>query len=245
MVIADNFVWAHLPKTGGDSTHKLFRCLGLDCESDSIRQSGKHHSFAQREKATGQDLTDRRRRIMNIRRLPSWVLSRAKHQERNNGYPVDRDLLHAGRVAPIQGIVPAQKVAGLVAFLFGFRGQPFQRQIRGRVIRRLTKLGPPLTADQALQAMRCGRVDHWIRLEHLADDFLHVMNQFAEVTLEQRAAVQKLQPQNTGDYARDLDQWFSRDDLCRAYQNNPVWTAIEREVYGAALVDLDAPLSAA
>ena len=92
MVIGDEFVWAHLPKTAGDCTHQLFRLIGLKDFVDNVRLRKKHDTFAQREKETGLDLTTRKR-IMNIRRLPSWLLSEAKHRERGHGYPVDRGLI--------------------------------------------------------------------------------------------------------------------------------------------------------
>ena len=35
--------------------------------------------------------------------------------------------------------------------------------------------------------------------------------------------------------------WFDRDSLAQVYETNPVWTGVERQAYGAALIDLDAP----
>ena len=81
MVIGDKFAWAHIPKTGGDSTNLLFRELG----NDSLRfidGPEKHNSFS-REGITGRD------RISNIRRLPallkSWAVHYSQHSKWNPG----------------------------------------------------------------------------------------------------------------------------------------------------------------
>jgi len=81
MVIGEKFAWAHIPKTGGDSTHLLFREL----DNDSLRfidGPEKHNSFA-REGITGLD------RISNIRRLPSllksWAVHYSQHSKWNPG----------------------------------------------------------------------------------------------------------------------------------------------------------------
>jgi len=88
--------------------------------------------------------------------------------------------------------------------------------------------------------MMSGRVDHWIRLECLADDSLKIMSNFVTITSEQEATVRAMQPSNTGDYDRNLSQWFSHDDLRRVYKNNPVWADIERQVYGNTLINAEA-----
>jgi hypothetical protein len=97
MVIGEKFAWAHIPKTGGDSTHLLFRGL----ENDSLRFINgpeKHNSFA-REGITGLD------RISNIRRLPSllksWAVHYSQHSKWNPGNddrPFTRDQLLQGMV---------------------------------------------------------------------------------------------------------------------------------------------------
>lgn len=245
MVIGDNFVWAHFPKTGGDSTHELFRLIGITDGIDDTRRPDKHDSFLKRERETGLDLTHSRRRIVNIRRLPAWLLSHAKHQERNNGHPVDPERLRSGQIVPMQGIPRAQPIAGFVSRLVACGNHSRQQNIRRRIIRLLTTPGPARLAQSSLTRMMSDRVDHWIRQEHLVDDFLHVMSQLVEITPGQKAAVRAMQPRNTGDYERDLTQWFSREDMCRIYENNPAWAAVEREVYGYALIDMDADSNAA
>lgn len=245
MVIGDRFVWAHMPKTGGDSTHELFRIINPDLHIDCTRQADKHHTFVKRERTTGLDLTHRRRRILNIRRLPSWLLSYGKHRERVNGYTIDQELLKSGRIIQIQGVPRAQSVAAVTSLFAIAFPKSVQQKIRRQVIYWLTRPGETTLAERPLRSMMCGRIDHWIRLEHLADDFLHVVSQYEQIGEEQRAAVRSMQPKNTGDYQKELDEWFSRDELARIYESNPMWTALEREVYGAALIDLDAPGQAA
>ena len=50
MIIADSFLWLHLPKTGGTSMNRLFRSLALPAvEIDDDADRAKHDSVALRE----------------------------------------------------------------------------------------------------------------------------------------------------------------------------------------------------
>lgn len=97
MVIGEKFAWAHIPKTGGDSTHLLFREVD-DGRLRFIDGPEKHNSFA-RERVVGLD------RISNIRRLPSllksWAVHYSQHSKWNPGNedrPFTRDQLLQGVV---------------------------------------------------------------------------------------------------------------------------------------------------
>jgi hypothetical protein len=83
MVIGEGFVWAHLPKTGGDATHAMFGLFPDVIEfADPVDSDDKHAQFRSRaQRIRGRVLA------MNFRRLPSWVLSRAQHVARRGIYP--------------------------------------------------------------------------------------------------------------------------------------------------------------
>ncbi len=97
MVIGERFAWAHIPKTGGDSTHLLFR----EVDDGSLRfidGPEKHNSFRQ-EGIAGLN------RISNIRRLPSLLKSWAVHYSQhskwnpgNNDRPYTRRQLLQGMI---------------------------------------------------------------------------------------------------------------------------------------------------
>ena len=74
MVIGKFFVWAHLGKTGGDTTLCLFQ-LFPELVEDADSGPGKHATFAERP-----DRVAGKTRALNIRRLPSWVLAFSVHK---------------------------------------------------------------------------------------------------------------------------------------------------------------------
>jgi hypothetical protein len=83
MVIGERFAWAHLPKTGGSATLELFRLFPALIEfADTDPGNSKHATFKQRE----QEVVGRML-VMNLRRLPFWVLSRAQHVARWGVHP--------------------------------------------------------------------------------------------------------------------------------------------------------------
>jgi hypothetical protein len=83
MVIGNDFAWSHLPKTGGDATLSMFRVfIDLVEFADREDSNDKHAHFrARAQRIRGKLL------VMNIRRLPAWILSRAQHVSRRGVYP--------------------------------------------------------------------------------------------------------------------------------------------------------------
>jgi hypothetical protein len=85
VIIADAFLWLHLPKTGGTTMTRLFRERALPgIEVDADDTAAKHDSVALRE-SRGPWRAGDRRRFITARRLSSWLLSDWHHQRRHMG----------------------------------------------------------------------------------------------------------------------------------------------------------------
>ncbi len=97
MVVGEKFAWAHIPKTGGDSTNLLFR--GVDDGSlRFIDGPEKHNSFRQ-EGIAGLN------RISNIRRLPSLLKSWAVHYSQHSKWNTGNEDKPFTRKQLLQGLV--------------------------------------------------------------------------------------------------------------------------------------------
>lgn len=71
MVIGKDFAWAHLAKAGGEMTHALFKVFPEVIEfADPAQTVDQHTAFEDRP-----DQVAGKQRILNLRRLPSWMLS--------------------------------------------------------------------------------------------------------------------------------------------------------------------------
>lgn len=85
MVIGKTFAWGHMGKTGGDATLKLFQQVqDIIVFAHPQTTNDKHLKFQDVPLAAGKDL------VLNMRRLPSVVLSHVNHIERygmGNQYP--------------------------------------------------------------------------------------------------------------------------------------------------------------
>ena len=75
------------------------------------------------------------------------------------------------------------------------------------------------------------KVDAWLRMEHLADDFLAFISSYTDVSEERRRAVRDAPPVNAHDYDHELASWFTADQIDRMYQRNPRWAELEGELY--------------
>lgn len=81
------------------------------------------------------------------------------------------------------------------------------------------------------------RVERWIRTEHMAEDFERAFGDVLESHL-MRAAIRKVRRVVNGtrlNYIRALDYHFTPAELDALYAANPVWAALERQVYGDIL----------
>ena len=76
MVITEQFAWAHLPKAAGSATQDMLEAVpGLVLWAQPQDTNDKHDPFWRHEEAVAGKLL-----VMNIRRLPSWILSMAHHK---------------------------------------------------------------------------------------------------------------------------------------------------------------------
>ena len=87
MIIADAFLWLHLPKTGGTSMNRLFQdrqISGITIDDDAT--SLKHDSVALRE-SRGSWRANARQRFITSRRLEDWLISDWAHKRRHMQLP--------------------------------------------------------------------------------------------------------------------------------------------------------------
>jgi hypothetical protein len=74
VVIGKTFAWGHMGKTGGDATWRLFRCVSDLVGFEHLPEDPeKHQRFTERTDLSGKRL------FLNLRRLPSLVLSYVNH----------------------------------------------------------------------------------------------------------------------------------------------------------------------
>ena len=102
MVITETMVWAHLPKAAGTATQEMFDAApGFVRFADPVDSNAKHDAFWVRE-----DELDGKLLAMNIRRLPSWVLSAANHKAESGLWPDFEPLPMPSVEEMIEGTAP-------------------------------------------------------------------------------------------------------------------------------------------
>lgn len=218
MIVGEHFVWAHLPKTGGDATARMFDVVAhLVVDRDDLRSQRKHQTIEARV-AEGLDLTGRTT-MCNIRRLPDWVASSAHHQQRHYGLEPDWDALRMGVVASHAPVARHRMVPPAL--------RPALYRMRRRVER--------VSADEVLARHVSVPIDRWLRQEHLADDFIDAIGSIAALSPAERAAIRAVPRVNAGG-PNDLSARFTTTDLAELYARNPRWAALERRCYGATVI---------
>ena len=206
MVIGDKFVWAHIPKTGGDITAAYFRVFQdeLDLLIDPIDTNRKHATFVQR----GVDRS--KRRAANIRRLPCLFLSHIVHMQRVNRLP-PMDV-RAGVLEP-PGDDRCEK-------------PPLERN-------NLYRVGDEYIdffTDHGRMA-----IDTWLRCEHILEDVVAFVAGYMTVTPDYLRALQRMSVKSPHDYDRDVYHHWTRAEIGHMYALNPRWAEAERRAYGNLL----------
>jgi hypothetical protein len=191
MVIGERFAWAHLPKTGGSATLELFKLFpDLIAFADLDPGNAKHATFKQREREVAGRML-----VMNLRRLPFWVLSRAQHVARWGVHPDYQPIPMASPQELSESDFPDDRIALYTD------GDRF-------------------------------RIDRWLRMERLGEDFLEFVSELTDVTPEQREGVLRQGMVNAHDYDHELNSWFTPEQIERMYECNPVWASFEERIYG-------------
>ena len=73
--------------------------------------------------------------------------------------------------------------------------------------------------------------DRWIRVEHLVDDVLALIEEHTEVTPAKREDPGPGAPERRTNYERDLSAWFTPEMIDRMYEHNPLWHEAEELAY--------------
>ena len=93
MIVSQGFVWAHIPKTGGDATSLMIQQVPrLIVLADPAADHAKHLDLDRRRGSIEGKLL-----VANMRRLPAWALSYARHRERFGDWP---DYIPASPFSP-------------------------------------------------------------------------------------------------------------------------------------------------
>lgn len=80
MILTERILWSHLPKTAGTSTDLLFLRSGIPFLWRDPQDSPSKHLPAEEHPGLGSLLATPRVRVINIRRLPLWLLSSHQHK---------------------------------------------------------------------------------------------------------------------------------------------------------------------
>ena len=191
MIISNNFIWLHLPKTGGTSTARLFRELKiLGIEIDQDEDDKKHESFNVRLNSNSN--LEKNCTIITTRRLSKWLLSDWHHKTKKMGLEL-----------------------------------PF-KPVKSGLFYSLRLGGTWVAADYWIHYFSATSCAHTVRLEHLEED----SNRYVLPLLPKGTQPLRFPRQNTNQYSRKIEDFFSKDDLNRIYENNPAWTSWEEDVYG-------------
>ena len=88
MIWNEQFVWLHIPKTGGTTMSRIFKNINdphLMIDDDS--EDKKHDSEYERRNRDDNWNIGARKKLVNIRRLSSWLVSDWKHKRKHMKLP--------------------------------------------------------------------------------------------------------------------------------------------------------------
>ncbi len=96
--------------------------------------------------------------------------------------------------------------------------------------------GTPYKANRLINFYTIRKVDHWIRVEYLAEDFYRCFGRYLDVDSRINGNEFATKINITAGDAR-LDTWFGEGDLEKLYASNCIWAKLEMELYGNLLTE--------
>jgi hypothetical protein len=79
-------------------------------------------------------------------------------------------------------------------------------------------------------------VDRWLRMETLLADMLALLSELGVIGDGVESKIRAVGRVNVGEYDRELTHFFTKAQIERLYELNPVWAAAERRAYGDLLL---------
>jgi hypothetical protein len=115
-------------------------------------------------------------------------------------------------------------------------GQPVLREmyVQGRFF---DAVGNESFADKTLYKFTERKVNHWIRMEYMIDDFYKAFSNYLDVRTVVKPSdfAEKL---NVTEGDPHLDIWFTKSEIGQLYASNPGWAAVEKDLYGTLLSEV-------
>jgi hypothetical protein len=221
VIYGEKFVWGHIPKTAGSSTADMFLLFpslikyynGHTPIPKKHKHIGiQHAGFNYMAENLGKDFSNKKK-ILNIRPLPYWILSWCFHFDtyglNNIKQPFDEEQYE------------------------------FLRQGKIKQIHSDGKLFKIHTGDEWLASFSSHEVDYWIRTDYLAEDFIKVASNFTEIDEDRKKKIKSIKANvnvKNKKYKKNLNEWFTQEDINTIYKNNPAWSKIEEKVYGKLVI---------
>ena len=208
MIIADKFVWGHIPKTGGDATNLYFKLfkdkLNISFQHFQYQWFDKHKPFKTRsnEELNGKML------VLNIRRLPNWLISMEHQSIENKKNKIES--MRANQNGILKQDWPSLKCRS---------GDELSQSTEGdNWIKAFTNNGEL-------------NIDHWLRMENLKTDLLKFINRLTDIPLALINEIEKLNTEKSLNYDKNIETWFKSSQIKELYKNNPLWAEVEKQYY--------------
>lgn len=97
--------------------------------------------------------------------------------------------------------------------------------------------GSVSNADRYINIYTERYVKHWIRVEHLKEDFIAAFSNYLDVKSIEASSdfTEKI---NVTEGILPLSHWFNEKEIQQLYASNPRWAILEKELFGNLMSDL-------
>lgn len=208
MIIADKFVWGHIPKTGGDAATQYFEVfkeqLNIQFQHKTFQWFDKHKPFKTRsiQELEGKLL------LLNIRRLPNWLISMEYQSLENKKLKVGSMRADHGNILKKDWLFDDCR-----------SGDELSQSTEGDDwIKGFTNNGE-LT------------IHHWLRMENLQADFLKFIYTLTDIPPALVNEVKELNTEKSLTYDKNMEARFTPSQIKELYKNNPLWAELEKKYY--------------
>lgn len=225
MIIAKNFIWLHIPKTGGDITRELFfeinKGKNFILKYEPSNRQEKHIYYKDLQNKFP-ELIKNKTIICNFRKLPNWMLS----------WYMEIKIWGLGLWLKDSRLNNYLKNSLDKGWIFEERNKEIEFEI-------LNKLRFPYKSfiyfpDYFYEKYNIQNCEI-IRLESLKEDFIYVTKDLLDLTVSDINKIKqyKFKIKMPHSYNHNIYNFFTEEEINLLYANNPNWTNLERKLYKA------------
>jgi len=206
MIVSNKFLWMHIGKAAGTTTGSMFYIIkGILDSNIDMNEKG----FLKHDNITRRTTNYETKSIYTREHLNS--LDKILNIRRLPEYIMSNTQ---------HGIKHNNRVFNKESMINGFVNHSSTKNLNGHV-------------DTILSSyIEEKEPTHWLRTENINEDFVDMIKNYYDIDEKLETRLLKVRVNVNKDYNKNINEFFTEDEIKEMYKNCPLWCEYEEKIYG-------------